>query len=68
LPIIVDNSSSIAFLKANENVLELHKIESNSDLQDKFDVQTYQFSDDFEPAEKFNFKGTQTNIDVVAKI
>ncbi|MFV8364378.1 hypothetical protein ACNQGO_13450 [Flavobacterium sp. ZT3P35] len=68
LPIIVDNSSSIAFLKANENVLELHKkIKSNSDLQDKFDVQTYQFSDDFEPAEKFNFKGTQTNIDVVAK-
>ena len=68
LPIIVDNSSSIAFLKANENVLELHeKIESNSDLQEKFDVQTYQFSDDFEPAEKFNFKGTQTNIDVVAK-
>ncbi|MFV8352973.1 hypothetical protein [Flavobacterium sp. XS2P14] len=68
LPIIVDNSSSIAFLKANENVLELHKrIKSNSDLQEKFDVQTYQFSDDFEPAEKFNFKGTQTNIDVVAK-
>nr|WP_309759925.1 hypothetical protein [Flavobacterium sp.] len=68
LPIIVDNSSSIAFLKANENVLKLHeKIELNSDLQDKFDVQTYQFSDDFEPAEKFNFKGTQTNIDVVAK-
>ncbi|MFV8332897.1 hypothetical protein [Flavobacterium sp. GSP14] len=68
LPIIVDNSSSITFLKANKNVLELHKkIKSNSDLQDKFDVQTYQFSDDFEPAEKFNFKGTQTNIDVVAK-
>ena len=68
LPIIVDNSSSITFLKANEKVLELHKkIESNSDLQKKFDVQTYQFSDDFEPAENFDFKGTQTNIDVVAK-
>ncbi len=68
LPIIVDNSSSITFLKANENVLELHKkIESNSDLQKKFEVQTYQFSDDFEPADNFDFKGTQTNIDVVAK-
>ena len=68
LPIIIDNSSSISFLKANENVLELHKkIESNTDLQEKFDVQTYQFSDDFEPSEKFDFKGTQTNIDVVAK-
>ena len=68
LPIVVDNSSSIAFLKANEKVIELHrKIQSNSDLQDKFDVQTYLFSDDFETSNKFNFKGNQTNIDVVAK-
>lgn len=68
LPIIVDNSSSITFLKANEKVLELHKrIESNSDLKKKFEVQTYRFSDDFEPTENFDFKGTQTNIDVVAK-
>ena len=68
LPIVVDNSNSIAFLKANEKVIELHrKIQSNSDLQDKFDVQTYLFSDDFETSNKFNFKGNQTNIDVVAK-
>ena len=43
------------------------KIQSNSDLQEKFDVQSYQFSDEFEPTEAFDFKGTQTNIDVVAK-
>ncbi|MFV8371998.1 hypothetical protein [Flavobacterium sp. LB2P74] len=68
LPIVVDNSSSISFLNANEKALELYKkIQSNSDLQEKFDVQLYQFSDDFEPAETFDFKGTQTNIDVVAK-
>ncbi|CAM4028431.1 hypothetical protein FLSI110296_10095 [Flavobacterium sinopsychrotolerans] len=68
LPIVVDNSSSISFLNANEKVLELYKkIQSNSDLQEKFDVQSYQFSDDFEPTEAFDFKGTQTNIDVVAK-
>jgi hypothetical protein len=68
LPIVVDNSSSISFLNANEKALELYKkIQSNSDLQEKFDVQSYQFSDDFEPTETFNFKGTQTNIDVVAK-
>ena len=68
LPIIVDNSSSISFLNANEKALVLYKkIQSNSDLQQKFDVQSYQFSDDFEPTETFNFKGTQTNIDVVAK-
>lgn len=68
LPIVVDNSSSISFLNANEKALELYKkIQSNSDLQEKFDVQSYQFSDDFEPIETFDFKGTQTNIDVVAK-
>ncbi|RTY88702.1 hypothetical protein [Flavobacterium sp. RSP15] len=68
LPIVVDNSSSISFLNANEKALELYKkIQSNSDLQEKFDVQLYQFSDDFEPTETFDFKGTQTNIDVVAK-
>lgn len=68
LPIVVDNSSSISFLNANEKALELYKkIQSNSDLQQKFDVQLYQFSDDFEPAETFDFKGSQTNIDVVAK-
>ncbi|RTY75281.1 hypothetical protein [Flavobacterium sp. LS1R10] len=68
LPIVVDNSSSISFLNANEKALELYKrIQLNSDLKDKFDVQTYQFSDDFEPTEIFDFKGTQTNIDVVAK-
>ena len=68
LPIVVDNSSSISFLNANEKAIELYKkLESNSDLQEKFDVQSYQFSDDFEPMEIFDFKGTQTNIDVVAK-
>lgn len=68
LPITVDNSSSITFLDANEKTIELYKkIKSNSDLRKKFDVQSYQFSDDFEPTETFNFKGTQTNIDVVAK-
>ena len=68
LPIVVDNSNSISFLDANEKALELYKkIQSNSDLQEKFDVQSYQFSDEFEPTEAFDFKGTQTNIDVVAK-
>jgi hypothetical protein len=68
LPIVIDNSSSISFLNANEKALELYKkIQSNSDLKEKFDVQSYQFSDEFEPTEAFDFKGTQTNIDVVAK-
>lgn len=68
LPIVVDNSSSISFLNSNEKALELYKkIQSNSNLQEKFDVQSYQFSDDFETTETFDFNGDQTNIDVVAK-
>jgi hypothetical protein len=68
LPIIVDNSSSIVDLKANESALELYKkLSQNKDLQVKFDVQTYKFDSEFQQSEEFDFKGTQTNLDEVAK-
>jgi len=68
LPIVVDNSSSIIDLKAKEIALELYgKIFKNKQLQDKFDVQSYQFDNEFQQSEKFDFKGTQTNLDEVAK-
>ena len=68
LPIVVDNSSSIVDLKAKETALELYKkLSQNKDLQGKFDVQLYRFDSDFQQSEEFNFKGTQTNIDEVAK-
>lgn len=68
LPIVVDNSSSIVDLKANETALELYKkLSQNKDLQDKFEMQSYQFDSEFQQSETFNFKGTQTNLDEVAK-
>jgi hypothetical protein len=68
LPIIVDNSSSIIALKANTTALDVYKkIISNKDLQDKFDVQSYQFDSSFHLLEQLDFKGNQTNLDVVAK-
>ncbi|MBX9808119.1 MAG: hypothetical protein K2X95_10020 [Flavobacteriaceae bacterium] len=68
LPIVVDNSSSIVDLKANETVLELYKkLSQNKELHDKFDIQSYQFANEFEQSEKFDFKGTQTNLDEVDK-
>lgn len=68
LPIVVDNSSSIAELKANETALEVYKkLISSKELQDKFEVQSYQFSNEFELSDSFSFKGTQTNLDEVAK-
>ena len=68
LPIVIDNSSSITDLKANETALEVFKkLSENDALKEKFDLQTYQFDADFEPSDTINFKGSQTNIDVVAK-
>jgi len=68
LPIVVDNSSSIPDLKAKESVLEVYeKLTSNSDLKSKFDIQTFSFDSEFQSAETFDFKGSQTNIDAVAQ-
>lgn len=68
LPIVIDNSASMADLKSDKEALELfNKLKSNSDLADKFDVQTYQFDEDFLPSDTINFKGKQSNIDVIAK-
>ncbi len=72
LPIVMDNSSSIIDLKANETAMELYKIVSqNKDLQEKFEMQSYQFDSEFQQsvpmAIGITFKGTQTNIDKVAK-
>jgi hypothetical protein len=68
LAIVVDNSSSILALNAKKTALDLYqKLSKNKDLQDKFDIQSYQFDSEFQSSESFNFKGTQTNLDEVAK-
>jgi hypothetical protein len=68
LVIAVDNSSSISILKATQTATELYKnLSSNSELKDKFDIQSYRFDSDFVSSDTFDFKGTQTNIDAVAK-
>jgi hypothetical protein len=71
LPIVVDNSGSIVDLKANKATLELYqKITSNKDLQEKFDIQSYRFDNEFQSiasTDEIDFKGSQTNVDAVAK-
>ncbi|QBN17550.1 hypothetical protein [Flavobacterium nackdongense] len=68
LPIVVDNSSSIVDLKSKETALQLYKkLVQNKDLQDKFELQSYQFDNEFQQSETFDFKGTQTNVDDAAK-
>lgn len=68
LPIVMDNSSSIVDLKAKEIALDLYKkLFNNKELQEKFEVQSFQFDSEFQQSEEFKFNGTQTNIDEVAK-
>ena len=63
LALLVDNSSSISFLNSREKTIEVYKkISANKEIKDKFEVQSYQFSDEFESSELFDFEGTQTNI------
>jgi hypothetical protein len=68
LPIVMDNSSSISFLNAKEKAIEVYqKITSNKDIQEKFEVQSYRFDSSFQQSDSLSFKGTQTNVDLVAK-
>ena len=68
LAIIADNSSSIVNLKADQTAVELHsKLISNNDLKEKYNIQSYQFDSEFLPFQKLDFKGTQTNLDGIAK-
>ncbi len=68
LAIVIDNSASILDLKANEKALEIfNKIKENSELKNKFDLQTYQFDAEFQLADTINFKGKQSNINKVAE-
>src|SRR6476620_11212128 len=67
LPIAVDNSASVKDLKADNAALEVYRqITTNSAIKDKFDIQSYQFDNEFETSEIFDFKGKQTNIDEAA--
>lgn len=68
LPIILDNSASIKDLKADKQALEVFTaLSENKALQDKFEVQTYQFDTDVLPADSITFTGKQTRLDLVAK-
>ena len=71
LPIVIDNSSSITDLKVDKTALEIYKkLTSNADLNEKYDVQTYIFDNEFQSIsdiDSINFKGKQTNLDKVAK-
>lgn len=67
LAIAVDNSSSIVALNASETAIKVYTaLVSDKRLLEKFDIQSYRFDSEFQQAEKFDFKGRQTNLDLIA--
>jgi hypothetical protein len=67
LAIAVDNSSSIVALNASETAIKVYTtLVSDKRLLEKFDIQSYRFDSEFQQAEKFDFKGKQTNLDLIA--
>lgn len=68
LVLAMDNSSSISYLKAEKTAREVfEKLNTNEDLKNKFEIQMYRFDNELETDANFTFKGTQTNIEQVAK-
>jgi hypothetical protein len=64
LPVLLDNSSSIASL-GQDSLAKLlaEKFSGNTALKDKYDVQLYTFDEGFETGRQPDFKGRQTHID-----
>lgn len=63
LVVAVDNSESIAFLKENKAAQEIsQKILENSDLKNKYQIQSFTFDEDLNTNDTLSFKGKQTNI------
>jgi hypothetical protein len=67
LAIVADNSRSISELKATTDAEKLvEKLNSNSALKEKFEIQSYTFDDTFIAGKPLDFKGNQSNIHEVA--
>ena len=63
LSVLADNSLSTQFFKEEKKVQELiSKVESNEELQDKFNVQYFSFGNDIKVLDSLSFAETQTNI------
>lgn len=63
LPILIDNSASIAFLNQDAFVLELlEKLKDDKALNEKFDLTFFSFGEEFKEMDSLNFKEKSTNI------
>ena len=63
LSVLVDNSTSIAYANAQDKVIRFVKdIKENTELNKKFDINYYAFSDDFYTLDTIAFNVSETNI------
>ncbi len=63
LPILIDNSASVAVLKQEEQVLDFIKqLQENEALNDKFDLSYYSFGSVFKEKDSLKFNEKNTNI------
>lgn len=63
LPVLIDNSESVAVLEQKENAINfIEKLRSDKDLNEKFDVYFYTFGSDFKSKDSLSFLEKNTNI------
>jgi hypothetical protein len=63
LPIVVDNSESISFLNQDKKAKEIAELlNSNTKLQEKYQLQLFSFDEDLNSDKPLDFKGKQSNI------
>ncbi|MDA0176637.1 VWA domain-containing protein [Mesoflavibacter profundi] len=66
LVIAVDNTQSISYLKQQDNAKSiLSFLQNNSDLNEKFNIEIYSFSDQIQVLDALEFSKKQTNISTV---
>ncbi|SCY03101.1 hypothetical protein SAMN05192588_0811 [Nonlabens sp. Hel1_33_55] len=63
LVLMTDNSQSIENLEASNPLeIDLEQIRTDPDLNERFEIVTYQFAEDISLSDSLNFNGTATNI------
>ncbi len=68
LALVVDNSQSIKYLKADATSNEIfEKLSSNSSLKEKFEIQTYKIDNALENSSIFDYSGKQSDLEQVGK-
>ncbi len=63
LVVAVDNSSSISFLNQEDTISQIiEAFKGHKDLNDKFDIDFFAFSDDVVMSDSLDYSGGQTNV------